>query len=167
MNISSTWEVCFISSLSAQHILQFFTCSRCSKKTWIKIYWPSAIAWAPSLSAEGQRWTKDTCPCPHGAWEGRQTRQVFIFKAYTQTHKKKYTLRKSREHNEQTAVIRADTETGRQSYLDTVVREGILEKIIFLWGMNEEKGQGQRLRGLALQRRSSRYKDSRMKFSVL
>ena len=27
-----------------------------------------------------------------------------------------------------------------------VVREGILEKTIFLWGMDEEEGQGQRLR---------------------
>lgn len=105
MNISSTWAVCFISSLSAQHILQFFTCSRCSKQTWIKIYWPSAIAWAPSLSAEGRGGPKTHVPARMEPGEGGQTRQVFILK-HTHKHTKKYTLRKSREHNEQTAVIR-------------------------------------------------------------
>lgn len=80
--------------------------------------------------------------------EGRQTRQVFILK-HTHKHTKIH-IEKSREHNEQTAVIR-QTRNRQTSYLDTVVREGILEKIIFSKGMNEEKGQGQRLRGLALQ----------------
>lgn len=41
----------------------------------------------PSLCADGQRWTKDTYPCPHGAWRGETDETGLYFKAYTQTHK--------------------------------------------------------------------------------